>query len=253
MRIASLSPAATEILFAMGKGGDIVCTDQFSNFPEETKAIPHLRDMVNVDSKSLREFQPEIVVLGTSIQKKLAEQLKSEGFAVLFDDPRTLQETYSWIRSLGAVFDCGKQAESVVLGMQQGFNDVKKKATLLPRKIRVYIEEWHEPPYASGNWVPELASIAGCVQYPVPTGELSPVVTLEQVAAFDPDMIVVSWCGAGLLADKKLLMERLKWSQLRAVQSGAVRVIDDSFLNRPGPRLVDGAQRLYGWAFEMLH
>jgi len=249
-------------------GNDIVCTDQFSNFPDDARAIPHLRDMVNIDTSALRGFQPDIVVLGTSIQKRLAEKLKTEDFAVLFEDPRTLQEIYAWIRSLGAVFDCGRQAESVVLGMQQSINEVKKKAALLPRRIRVYIEEWpaiapsaslgatagtHDLPYASGNWVPEIARIAGCHPFPVNAGDLSSAVTLEQVAAFDPDMIVISWCGAGSLADKALLMERPEWGQLRAVQSGAVRVIDDSFLNRPGPRLVEGARHLYGWAFEMLH
>ena len=121
------------------------------------------------------------------------------------------------------------------------------------RIVRLYIEEWHNPPYASGNWVPELARIAGCMQFPVEPGALSPQVTLEQVAAFDPEMIVVSWCGAGALADRKLLMERPGWDALRAVQSRNVRVIDDSLLNRPGPRLIEGAQHLYGWAFEMLH
>ena len=256
MRVASLSPAATEILFAMGKGKDIVCTDQFSNFPDEAKAIPHLKDMIKIDPEAIRAFQPEVVLLGTSIQRKLAEQLKSDGFPVVFDDPRTMHAIYQWIRNLGLLLDCGKEAEALVLRIQQGLNDVKKKSAMMrrdARSVRLYIEEWHQPPFASGNWVPEVARIAGCTQFPVAPGELSPEVTLEQVAAFDPEMIVISWCGAGHLADKNLLMNRPGWDVLRAVQTGKVRVIDDSLLNRPGPRLVDGAQHLYGWAFEMLH
>lgn len=108
-------------------------------------------------------------------------------------------------------------------------------------------------PFASGNWVPELAKIAGGTQFPVPAGELSRAVTLEEVAQYDPDLIVISWCGAGSLGDRDLLLQRPGWDRLRAVQSGHVRVIDDSLLNRPGPRLVAGAQRLYGWMFEVLH
>jgi iron complex transport system substrate-binding protein len=78
-------------------------------------------------------------------------------------------------------------------------------------------------------------------------------VTLEQVEQWNPDLIIISWCGAGALASKELLLNRPGWNQLKAVQHGHVKVIDDSLLNRPGPRLVEGAQRLYGWMFEVLH
>ncbi len=262
MRIASLSPAATEILFALGLEKQIVCTDQFSNFPEEAKSLPHVRDMVKIKPEDVSEFQPDIVLLGTSIQERLAEHLRAVGFSVVHDDPRTINDIYVWIRSLGAIFDSEKKAEELVRSMQEGFNDVKRKAAKLPRKPHIYIEEWpalpdssggHQPPFASGNWVPEVAKIAGCEQFPVPAGHLSPEVTLDQVAGWNPEMIVISWCGAGSLAQKELLTDRPGWDVLEAVQSGAVRVIDDSLLNRPGPRLVEGAQRLYGWIFEKLH
>ena len=258
LRIASLSPAVTEILFALGVGKQIVCTDQFSNFPEEAKAIPHVRDMVKIDPEDIRVFQPEAVFLGTSIQTKLAEVLRAENFSVIHDDPRSVDDIYAWIRSIGTIVDRGKEAEALVLRMQKGFQEVKKKAKMMHagrdvRFARLYIEEWHYPPFASGNWVPEIARIAGGEQFPVAPGALSPEVTLEQVAQWNPDLIVISWCGAGSLAPKELLLNRPGWDQLTAIQKGHVRVIDDSLLNRPGPRLVEGAQRLYGWMFELLH
>lgn len=261
MRIASLSPAATEILFSLGIGGQIVCTDQFSNFPEEAKSIPHLRDHQKIDAKALREFQPEVVLTGTVVQQKLATELKAANFGVVHQDPRTVSQIYESICQLGALFSAEAATQHLVLQMQQGFNGVKKKAALLPSKPRVYVEEWHLPPMASGNWVPEVVRIAGGLPFPISHGstalttggELSREVTLEEVKKFDPDLIVISWCGAGLLADKKLLLEREGWADLRAVQEGRVQVIDDSLLNRPGPRLVEGAQRIYGWLFEQLH
>ena len=253
MKIASLSPAVTEILFAFGLQSNIVCVDQFSNFPEEAKSIPHVRDHMKVNPDELRGFGADIVFTCTVIQEKLAAKLKADGFSVVHQDLRTINAIYAGIRSLGVILDCRDRAEALVLSMQQGFNDVKRKAALLPKKLKIYIEEWHQPPYASGNWVPDVARFAGVQQFPVQAGSLSPEVTLEQVAAWDPDMIVISWCGAGNLAEKKLLLDRPGWDCLRAVQTGAVKVIDDSLLNRPGPRLVDGARHLYGWAFEMLH
>lgn len=260
MRIASLSPAATEILFAFGLGKDIVCTDQFSNFPDEAKAIPHLKDHQKINEDALREFQPEIVLTGTVIQEKLAEILRAEGFGVVHQDPRMLGQIYESIRQLGTIFSVERAAEALILQMQQGLNAVKKKAALLPRRLKVYVEEWHLPPMASGNWVPEIVRMAGGEPFPPSTrlrrtheGYLSWEVTLEEVKKFNPDLMVISWCGAGALADKNIVLQRPDWQELSFVQKKQVRVIDDSLLNRPGPRVVEGAQRLYGWMFELLH
>jgi iron complex transport system substrate-binding protein len=260
MRIASLSPAATEILFAIGCGKDIVCVDQFSNFPDAAKQIPHVRDHQKIEPEDLKQFGPEIVITGTVIQQKLSEQLKDAGFGVIHQDPRTINAIYESIRQLGTILEKTLEAEELILSMQQNFNNVKKKSVLLPKKLKVYIEEWHQPPMVSGNWVPEIIRIAGGESFPVSaagplhaTAVLSREVTLHEVDAFNPDLIVISWCGAGVLAPKELLLERAGWSDLRAVKEGHVRVIDDSLLNRPGPRLFEGAQRIYGWLFEMLH
>lgn len=265
MRIASLSPAVTEILFALGLHENIVCTDQFSNFPPEAKDIAHVKDHMKVDPSELREYEADLVFTSTPVQQELSQLLTRHGFSVVHQDPRTLHTIYESIRSIGTMFECEKAASDLILSMQQGLNDVKKKAGLLPNKLRVYIEEWPtcapsgssvgrpSLPFVAGNWVPEVARFAGVEQYPIPAGELSKEVTLEDVAAFDPDFIVISWCGAGSTADKDLLLQREGWSSLRAVASGDIRLIDDSLLNRPGPRLVDGARHLYGWAFEMLH
>ncbi|MDO8648251.1 MAG: cobalamin-binding protein [Candidatus Peregrinibacteria bacterium] len=253
MRIASLSPAATEILFAIGCGSEIVCTDQFSNFPEEAKSIPKLRGHMEVKSEDLRRFSPELVLTGTAVQTGVSERLKKEGFAVIHQDPRSIEQIYEAIRIQGTLTSRSSEAESIVLTMQQGFNAVKKKAQLLPSRPRVYVEEWHQPPMASGNWVPEVVRIAGAEPFPIAAGELSREVTLDEVRAFDPALIVISWCGAGSLADRELLLKRDGWDVLTAVQEKRVRVLDDSLFNRPGPRLVEGAQRVFGWVFEMLH
>lgn len=253
MRIASLSPATTEILFALGAGGDIVCRDQFSNWPDDAAKIPKLMGHDKIDPAALRPFGAEIVFTETVVQQKLAELLRSEGFGVVHQDPRTIRQIYEGIRALGTIVSKSAEAEALIVKMQQGFNSVEKKARLMPKKPRVYVEEWHDPPFASGNWVPEIVRIAGGAPYPLKDGELSAAVTLTDVARFDPDLIVISWCGAGSLADKELLLKRPGWDALRAVQEGDARVIDDALLNRPGPRLVEGAGYLYGWMFELLH
>ena len=253
LRIASLSPAATEILFLLGKGKDIVCTDQFSNFPDEAKDLPHLRDHQKVSVSEITAHRPDLILTATVVQEQLASLLRTHTLPVVHQDPRTLAAIEESIIQLGILVSAEMEARELVKRMKKEFDAVRQKAKLLPRKPRVYIEEWHVPPMASGNWVPDVVTIAGGQPFPIKPGELSRPVTLEEVQAFDPDLIVISWCGAGRLADKSLLLKREGWSDLRAVANGHVRVIDDSLLNRPGPRLVEGAQQLFGWLFELLH
>lgn len=253
MRIASLSPAATEILFVLGKGKEIVCVDQFSNFPEDAKELPHVMDHQRISSEALRSFSPDLVLTQTVIQEALSTKLKEDGFSVVHQDPRKLSELFEAILATGILVDAEQAASRLISGMQKELKDLQKKARLLPKKLTVYCEEWHRPPMASGNWVPEMIAAAGGRSFPIDPGQLSREVSLEEVAMFDPSLIVISWCGAGRLADKYLLLQRPEWDQLEAVRNGNVKVIDDSLLNRPGPRLIEGARQLYGWLFEMLH
>ncbi len=270
MRIASLSPAVTEILFAIGAGNSVVCVDQFSDEPDAAKSVPHLKDHQKIDLDALAEHKPEIVFTSTVVQQRLAEELRSAGkWAVIHQDPRSIGDVYESIRAVGVIAGKEREAHALVTMMVKGFSDVRKKAALLPKKVKVYVEEWHHPPMVSGNWVPEVVRESGGVPFDIGSiteevgtrkyegrdgrNPLSREVSLAEIQAFDPDMIVLSICGAGKFADKDLLMKRDGWSQLRAVAEGRLFVIDDSLLNRPGPRLVMGAQRIYGWLFQGMH
>lgn len=253
MRIVSLSPAATETLFAIELGKQIVAVDQFGNFPEEAKAIPHIKDHQKIDVRDVKDFKPDLVLTGTVVQEKLAAELKAAGLPVFHQDPRTLDAVLESIVQLGVVVAEEERAKELVQKLKDEFAALKTKTKILPRKARVYCEEWHVPPMVSGNWVPDVLGYAGVQSFPIKAGELSREISLDDVKRFDPDLIVISWCGAGRLADKKLLMEREGWNALRAVQQGTVFVIDDSLLNRPGPRLLEGARQVYGFAFQTLH
>lgn len=258
MRLASLSPSVTEILFKLHLQDHIVCTDQFSDYPDEAQGIPHLKDHQNIAVEAVLDYEPELVFTSTVVQDQLAEELQAADVSVMHFDPRTINDTYNTIRQLGLLLQAEELASALIRQMQEGFNDVKKKARALEQssvqgRPKVYVEEWNNPPFASANWVPEIVHIAGGASLPqAKVGELSPEVTLEQVRAWQPELVVLSWCGAGRAVDaKKLFLERDGWNKL--VEENHIYVIDDSLLNRHGPRLVEGAQRLYGWMFELLH
>lgn len=104
VRVASLSPAATEILFALGMQSQIVCVDRFSNWPDAAAELPHLRDHQKLRSEDLMPFAPKVVLTGTAVQERLAAELRQAGLAVVHQDPRTLAEAEEAIRQLGALF-----------------------------------------------------------------------------------------------------------------------------------------------------
>lgn len=253
MRIASLSPAITEILYALDLQKQIVVTDKFSDFPEDAKSLPHLKDHQKLQVSDLEPFKPEIVFTETLVQAKVAKALESDDWKVIHLDPRSLFDIYDSIRTIGLLFEASGNATALIEKMRKDFNDTKKKASLLPKKLKVYVEEWHNPPMVSGNWVPEIVKLAGGIPFSLETNAPSREVSLTEIQAFNPDLIVLSICGAGSLAEKKLITGRKDWNAIPAVISGNIKVIDDSLLNRPGPRLTEGAKRLYSWIFERLH
>jgi len=115
------------------------------------------------------------------------------------------------------------------------------------RRPRVYCEEWNKPPSVSGNWVPELMADAGAHYFPIRAGDLSRPVSPEEITAFNPEIVILSICGAGLDQDPDEILNRPGWEGIQAVQDRSVYVLDDSLLNCPGPGLLEG-----GWAIRKL-
>jgi len=119
-----------------------------------------------------------------------------------------------------------------------------KYKTTLNKNPRVYIEEWHKPPTVSGNWVPSLVKIAGGDYSLIKAGVHSKEVTKEQIQKYDPEIIVISICGMADKVPKEWITKREGWENLSAIKNKKVYVFDDSWLNRPGPRLTIGLENL---------
>jgi len=154
----------------------------------------------------------------------------------------TLEGVYASIVTIGERVGKTTEAASIVAHMREECSAVA--ATHSGPSVRLYIEEWSKPPMASGNWVPELAAIAGAEQVVARAGERSRAFDFRDLVAADPACIVLSICGARDRVPTQEVLSRQGWGVLRAVQRDQVFVIDDSILNRPGPRLIDGARAL---------
>ena len=238
MQIISLAPSNTEILYEIGSGDDIVATTSICNHPEEATKKPGIGGWLNSDIDEIRAFEPDLVLASDDLQDEAVQKLEEEEFETFQVRPHTVEEVFDSIIEIGEVVGRKSEAEELVEEMKEAIDGLDFNGS-----PSIYCEEWTDPPMASGNWIPGLIKKAGG-EFFLEEGERSREFDLEELKEFDPELIFLNVCGAGENVDRSEILERSDWQDLSAVKNGNVFVIDDSLLNRPGPRLVDGIKKI---------
>ena len=239
-RIVSLSATATESLFAVGAGKQVVAVDDQSDYPKEAPRTSLSGFTPNVEA--IAGYRPDLVVVAYD-PNGLVATLRGLGIRVVVQDAaKTLDEAYAQIRQLGSLTGHGKQAVAVVARMKKRIGELLAKSTRRARGLTVYHEL--EPDLYSATSKTFIGQIyskfglrniadaadAGGTGYP----KLSP----EYVVSQSPDVVVLAdirCCGQS----PKTVAARPGWSQVSAVKTGTIVRIDDSIASRWGPRIVD--------------
>lgn len=251
MRLLSLAPSNTEILFALGVGDELVGITNLCDFPKETNKIQKLGSWIYTEPKKILELAPDIIFTSYFMPESL-RNWKGPG-KIIHVEPKTLDEVYQSIKYIAKVVQRSREAKDIVEKMKSDILRVRQNAESRSsrlasarsnNKIKIYAEEWPKPPMASGNWVPELISIAGGTAGLSEQGKPSSTYDFADLVKFDPDVLLFHWCGYKERFNKESVLKRPGWKELRAVKENKLFVIDDSLLNRPGPRLVEGAKRI---------
>ena len=238
MDIVSLAPSNTEILYEIGAEEDIVATTSLCNFPEEASEKPSIGGWTNPKIERIDEFDPDLILASDDLQDEAVEKIQEKGFPVHQVKPHSLEEVFESIIEIGEAVERKEEAEKLVEEMK---NDIEKIE--FDDSPRIYCEEWMDPPMASGNWIPGLIEEAGG-KYFLEDGERSREFDLENLKEFDPEYIFMNICGAGEALNTDELEKRSDWQEITAVKNEEVYVVDDSLLNRPGPRIVEGLERI---------
>ena len=278
MRIVSLLPSTTEILFALGGGDDVLGVTFECDTPAEARsrtvvstsalpsgltpaeidayvvdAVARGEDLYHLAADALRSLDPTLVVTQdlcavcavdvTTVDAALAHLGCTA--EVLTVDPHTLDEVLDSVLLLGKTTGHVDAAHDLVDALRVRLDAVRAAVADLPRP-RVAVLEWTDPPYAPGHWIPEMVELAGGTNVLGAAGQKSVRITWDDVAASRPDVVVVAPCGfdrAGAQAQADALGDVLPAAAL-------VRAVDaDGMWARPGPRLVDGVEELA----EVLH
>ncbi|HEU4998443.1 MAG TPA: cobalamin-binding protein [Lapillicoccus sp.] len=275
MRIVSLLPSATEVLFAVGAGDDVVGVTFECDYPAEarnrrvvsTSALPEglsaaeidqvvserMRageDLYHLDEGALSGLDADLVVtqdlcavcaVDVSVVDDALAHLGCRA-DVLTVDPHTLDEVLESVVTLGASTGRSAAAERIVADARQRLATVDTAVRGMPRP-RALVLEWTDPPFAPGHWVPEMVERAGGASVLGTTGEKSFRTTWDAVTDARPEVVVVAPCGYHLDAAAGLAAELVARELLPA--GIPVWAVDaNASFARPGPRLVDGVEAL---------
>jgi iron complex transport system substrate-binding protein len=275
MRIASLVPSATEMLFALGLGDDVVAVTHECDYPQAAQKLPHLtrtvldegltaaeidaavkstvgegRALYELDEARLAELRPDLIVtqavcavcaVSFDDVVEVAGRLPSRP-QVLQQDPSTLGEMLEDVIRLGEATAVSEEAH-VVRGELEGRLAAVQAAVSGASRPRVVALEWLDPPYVGGHWVPEMISLAGGEDVAGPPGLNSPEVGWGELSGLGPDVVVAMPCG--MYCGEAHLEAVERWDRIAALGAGRVFAVDAaSTFSRPGPRLVDGVELL---------
>jgi iron complex transport system substrate-binding protein len=281
MRICSLLPSATEILFALGLGDAVVGVTHECDYPAEAASRPVLvrprvdasrspaeidkavsefvargESLYCVDATLLHALEPDLIVtqelchVCAASPDDLAAAVGGLRHRpqVLSLTPQSIADVWDDIRKVGDATGCEDRAEELINRFERRVAAVEAAVTGARERPRVLCLEWLDPPYVAGHWVPEMVTRARGEDVLGRPREPSFRVEWQQVIAAQMEVIVVMPCGYSLeRAVRELETAKLPsdWEKLPAVQDGRVFAVDaNSYFSRPGPRLADGLSLL---------
>ena len=243
-KIISLAPSNTEILYELKADDRLVAVTRYCDFPEEARKKPRIGGWLDINDELIKSYKPDLLLTSTFVQNKITKKYKKNKMNIVALMPTTLQGVFNSIIKIGKLIGKENEAMKLVNLMKNEMNKIQNKIKSSKNKSKVYVEEWHKPPTVSGNWVPTLVKIAGGDYSLIKAGVHSKEVTTKQIQNYDPEVIIISICGMKDKVPKEWITKRNGWENLSAVKNDKVYVFDDSWLNRPGPRLVIGLENL---------
>ncbi len=256
-RIVCLTEEPTEVLYALGEERRIVGISGFTVRPARARREkPKVSAFTSARVDEIVRLAPDFVVGFSDIQADIARELVARGIEVWISNHRSVAGILGYVRRLGALVGAAAKAERYADELQAHVEAVRAAAAVLPRRPRVYFEEWDEPQISAIGWVSELVGVAGgddvfperaaCAM-----GRDRILADPLEVARRAPDVIVGSWCGKKFRADR--VAARPGWSAIPAVRDGELHEVKSPLILQPGPAaLTDGLDALHaivaGWS-----
>ena len=260
-RIVCLTEEPTEVLYALGEEHRIVGISGFTvRPPRARKEKPKVSAFTSAKIGEILKLQPDLAIGFSDIQADIARELIKAGVEVWISNHRSVEGILAYIRRLGAMVGAYEKAEAYARRAEAHIAQVRAAAAKLPKRPRVYFEEWDEPIITGIRWVAELIGIAGGDDaFPErarePLAKQRILADGAEVVRRMPDIILGSWCGKRFRPER--VAAREGWDVIPAVRDGELHEVKSPIILQPGPAaLFDGLDELHrviaAWACRRL-
>ena len=242
-RIISLAPNLTEIVYAVGAGDRLVGDTEYCDYPPEAKNVAKIGDTMHPSVERIIALKPQIVLVSTASQlEAFTKQLDEQKIAVYVTNPRSLEEVFRCIETLGDLFGERDRAAGVATELRKRANRVEE-AVKQVKLVKVFYQVSGEPLYTIGRdaYLTDLVRRAGGVSVTADVPGAFPRFSDEAALAARPEAIILPG-GGSMGSANSTAAAALKNSP--AVLNNRIYKINDDHLSRPGPRLVDGLEEM---------
>ncbi len=249
-RIVCLTEETTEWLYLLGQEARIAGISGYTVRPRRAREEkPKVSAFINAKIDKILALRPDCVFGFSDMQADIAAALVRAGVMVTVFNQRSVAEIFAMLAQVAAIVDQRERGMALIADMQRGLAEIEDAAKALPRRPRIYFEEWDEPHISAIRWVSELMGIAGgddC--FPELAGQSLGknriIASGDEIVRRNPDIIIGSWCGKKFRAEK--VAARAGWQAVNAVKHGELHEIKSADILQPGPAaLTDGVAQLH--------
>ena len=247
-RIVCLTEETVETLYLLGEERRIVGVSGYAVRPARVrKEKPRVSAFISADYEKILALKPDLVLAFSDLQADLVAELIRRNVAVHAFNQRDVAGILDMIRTVGALTGAQPKADALAASLEAKLRKANERASGLPRRPRVYFEEWDDPMISGIKWVSELIEAAGGIEvFPALADHKNAkdrIVSAQDVVAAAPDIIVGSWCGKKFVPAK--VCARAGFDAIPAVRNGWLREIKSPLILQPGPAaLTDGLDAL---------
>jgi iron complex transport system substrate-binding protein len=245
MRMVSLAPNITEIVFSLGQEHRLIGVTRFSDFPPEAKQIPSVGSYIKLDLEKIVSLKPDLcVATKDGNPRQVASSLESLKIPVYAVDPRNLDSVMDTIVEMGELLGVTETAGELVERMRSRIARVDARISKADHRPRVFFQIGVSPIVSVGTntYIHELIVRAGGENLAAGHAPY-PRFSREQVLALSPDIFIITSMARERLFEK-VKAQWSRWSDLPAVRNDRIILVDSNILDRPTPRLVDGLELL---------
>jgi len=248
-RIVCLTEETTETLYLLGEERRIVGISGYTvRPPRARREKPRVSAFLSAQQDKILALKPDLVLGFSDLQADIARDLAKAGLNIVLFNQRSVDEILSMVLLLASMVGAAERGAALARQLEAGLADIRAAAARLPRRPRVYFEEWDDPMISGIRWVSELITLSGgediFAERSHSHAATGRIVSSDAVLAKRPDVMIASWCGKKFRPER--VAARAGWDAVPAVRDGQLHEVKSAEILQPGPAaLTDGVRRIH--------